>query len=257
MGERSQSNFKEPRFFLVALTILIAAVILFYFIASMITSVGYQTFAEVGNFKSTSKIPITIIIDPGHGGEDPGATDNNVTEKEINLLVAQKIASFLRLSGHSVIMTRTEDRLLYNDGEEARKKYFDLYNRVKIAAGEPNAIFVSIHMNKFPLESCYGLQTFYSSNNPQSEALAVMLQDSSKLLDPNNKRLAKPDHDTIFVLKSLKIPSVLVECGFLSNPEEAKLLATESYQEQLAFAICCGINKFLQEYNIENELYLQ
>ncbi len=257
MGESSQSNFKEPRFFLVALIILIAAVILFYFIASMITSVGYQTFTEVDNIESASHNSITIILDPGHGGEDPGAIDNNVTEKEINLLVAHKTALFLRLSGYSVIMTRTDDRLLYNDGEEDRKKYFDLYNRVKIAAGESNAIFISIHMNKFPLESCSGLQTFYSANHPQSANLATMLQDVSKLLDPNNKRLAKPDLNTIFILKNLTIPSVLVECGFLSNPTEAKLLSTESYQDKLAFAIYCGIIKFLQEYNIENELYMQ
>ena len=169
MGERLELNFREPRFFLVFLTILIAAVILFYFIASMITSVGYQTFAEAGKIQSNSVNTITVILDAGHGGEDPGAIANGVTEKEINLAVTKKIAVFLKLSGYNVLLTRENDRLLYNDGEEVRKKFFDLYNRVKIAAGETNAVFISIHMNKFPLESCKGLQTFYSKNHPSNQ----------------------------------------------------------------------------------------
>ena len=257
MGERLELNFREPRFFLVFLTILIAAVILFYFVASMITSVGYQTFAEAGKIQSNSVNTVTVILDAGHGGEDPGAIANGVTEKEINLAVAKKIAVFLKLSGYNVLLTRENDRLLYNDGEEARKKFFDLYNRVKIAAGETNAVFVSIHMNKFPLESCKGLQTFYSKKHPSNQAFANTIQESNRLLNVENKRQSKEDPGTIYVLKSLEIPSVLVECGFLSNQEEAKMLSENGYQEDLAFTIYCGIIKFLQENQIENQLYLQ
>lgn len=257
MGKRSQFNFREPRFFLVFLTILIAAVILFYFIASMITSVGYQTFAEASQTMVASEKTVTIILDAGHGGEDPGAIANGVTEKEINLTVTKKIAAFLKLSGYNVRLTRESDRLLYNDGEEARKKFFDLYNRVKIAAGESNAIFISIHMNKFPIESCKGLQTFYSTNHPSNQELANIIQESNRLLNAENKRKAKEDPGTIYVLKNLEIPSVLIECGFLSNPEEAKMLSDINYQEGLAFTIYCGIIQFLQENQIENQLYLQ
>ena len=132
-----------------------------------------------------------------------------------------------------------------------------MFNRVQIAAGETNSIFVSIHANKFPLESCFGLQTFYSSNNLDNSLLANCIQDASKLLNENNTRVAKQDDNTIFVLKNLSIPSVLIECGFLSNPEEAKLLSAEAYRDQLAFTICCGIVAYLQEYNIEDQLYLQ
>jgi N-acetylmuramoyl-L-alanine amidase len=101
------------------------------------------------------------------------------------------------------------------------------------------------------------MQTFYSPKNPGNCLLANCIQDASKLLNINNTRVAKQDDNTIFVLKNLSIPSVLIECGFLSNPEEAKLLSTEAYRDQLAFTICCGIVAYLQEYDIENQLYLQ
>ena len=256
MEERAKNNFSEPRIFLAVVTVLVAIVIVFYFIASMVTSVGYQTFAGA-NATVIEKESITIILDAGHGGEDPGAVANGVVEKDINLSVTQKLSDFLSLSGYKVLLTRSGDRMLYNDGQDHRKKYFDLYNRVQIAAGETNGIFVSIHANKFPLESCFGMQTFYSPKNSENRLLASYIQDASKLLNANNTRVAKQDDNTIFVLKNLSIPSVLIECGFLSNPEEAKLLSTEAYRDQLAFTICCGIVAYLQEYNIENQLYLQ
>jgi N-acetylmuramoyl-L-alanine amidase len=256
MEERAKSNFSEPRIFLAVVTVLVAIVIVFYFIASMVTSVGYQTFAGA-NSTVIEKKSITIILDAGHGGEDPGAVANGVVEKDINLSVTQKLSDFLSLSGYKVLLTRSGDRMLYNDGQDHRKKYFDLYNRVQIAAGETNGIFVSIHANKFPLESCFGMQTFYSPKNSENRLLATYIQDASKLLNVNNTRVAKQDDNTIFVLKNLSIPSVLIECGFLSNPDEAKLLSTEAYRDQLAFTICCGIVAYLQEYNIENQLYLQ
>lgn len=250
-------NFKEPRIFLILLTILTVAVILFYFVASMVTSVGYQTFAAAETDNHSQKTLPTIILDAGHGGEDPGAIANGVIEKEINLSVVEKIADFLKLSGYPVVLTRTEDRLLYNSGEENQKKYYDLYNRVRIAKGESTPVFVSIHMNKFPMESCFGLQSFYSLNNVWSKHLAEKIQEASKLAIPSNTRVSKPDENTIFVLKHLDTPAVLVECGFLSNTEEASLLSTEAYKEELAFSIYNGIISFLEEYKIENELYLQ
>lgn len=257
MEEQAKNNFWEPRVFLAVVTVLVAIVIVFYFVASMVTSVGYQTFAEANNATVIAKESITIILDAGHGGEDPGAVANGVVEKEVNLSVTQKLADFLSLSGYRVVLTRSGDRMLYNEGQEQRKKYFDLFNRVQIAAGEINSIFVSIHANKFPLESCFGLQTFYSPNNSDNSLLANCIQDASKLLNETNTRVAKQDDNTIFVLKNLSIPSVLIECGFLSNPEEAKLLSNEAYRDQLAFTICCGIVAYLQEYNIEDQLYLQ
>ena len=231
----------------------------------MITSVGYQTYANadgvlIGSEPQTVS-KITIIIDAGHGGEDPGAVANGSTEKDLNLSVSKKLATYLTLSGYHVIMTRTDDRLLYNDGEEAQKKYFDLYNRVELAESFDNSIFISIHMNKYPLESCKGLQTFYSTNNELSTVLATWIQNTSKALMPNNNRQIKADQGTIFLLKNLKIPAILVECGFLSNKEEALLLTKDAYQNKLALVLSSGIINYIKESeqanNYENKLYLQ
>lgn len=251
MFQKNTNKFREPRFFLFLTFLVLIAILIFYFISSMITSVGYQTFLDVKNDLSSSASnnhgKITVFIDAGHGGEDPGAVANGVIEKEINLSVANKLAVYLRLSGYEVILTRSTDRLMYNDGEEDKKKYYDLKNRLKIAESVENAIFISIHMNKYPLESCKGLQTFYSENHAESAKFAQCIQDSSKMLAPENHRQIKPDQGLIFLLKNLKTPAILVECGFLSNQQDAALLSNSVYQDKLSFALCCGVINFLKE----------
>lgn len=250
----SNSSFREPRIVLGITTVLLVLLGLFYCIASLVTSVGYQTFAEaerqsaVAANTSHPEAPITIILDAGHGGEDPGAIDHGVLEKELNLAITTKLAQFLQLSGNPVILTRSDDRLLYNSGEENRKKYYDLYNRWQLTKRYEPAVFISIHMNKFPSASCKGMQTFYSLNHPDSEQLAEYLQNASKLVMPDNRRLIKSDQNTIFLLKNLKIPAVLIECGFLSNAEEAANLSDSEYQDRLAFALYCGISAYLEEH---------
>lgn len=246
----SSFDFKEPRIFLALLAVVLVAVLLFYCITSLITSVGYQTFAEAGSATPASasaegeRTAFTIILDAGHGGEDPGAVANGLNEKELNLSIVNKMAAFLKLSGCNVVLTRSDDRLLYNSGEENRKKYYDLYNRLQFAKEYPDAVFISIHMNKFPMESCKGLQTFYSMNDPRSATLAEVLQEASMLAIPDNRRTIKSDNRTIFLLKNLQMPAVIVECGFLSNGEEAQKLADPSYQNKLAFALASGIGEY-------------
>ena len=247
MLQTKSNKFNEPRIFLLITLAIIIAVLLFYFVSSMFTSVGYQTFAQAGISSPTASPKPTIIIDAGHGGEDPGAVANGVIEKDANLSVALKLEAYLRLSGYEVFLTRSDDRLLYNDGEEERKKYFDLNNRLKIAEGIDNAIFVSVHMNQYPLEACNGLQTFYSINHNDSARLAQFVQEASKIIDADNQRQIKPDQGSIFLLKHLTMPAVLIECGFLSNKEEAKLLADNDYQNKLSLALCIGIEKYLEE----------
>lgn len=260
MSKEATINFKEPRIFLLIVTIILIAVVLFYFIASMITSVGYQAYAEAEQAIPTEQPSLesfTIILDAGHGGEDPGAVVGDLEEKALNLQITTKLATFLDLSGYNVLLTRSEDRLLYNSGEENRKKYYDLYNRLKIAENYEYAIFISLHINKFPSAECKGLQTFYSLNHPQSEALAESLQQASKLLMTDNRRTIKSDQKTIFLLKELQIPAVLVECGFLSNANDAKNLSNQEYQNMLAFSLYCGISNYIEEQKIENQLYMQ
>lgn len=190
---------------------------------------------------------IHLIPDAGHGGEDGGATANGVCEKDVNLALTKDLASFLSLTPYTVNPTRTDDRLLYGAGEENRKKYYDLTRRVRFASQLDNAVFISIHQNKFEIPKYKGLQVYYSKNHPLSKNLAETVQKNAKAyLDPtNNREIKKADH-RIRVLNSLQIPAVLIECGFLSNPEEAKLLASREYQKKIAFTVFISTITFVE-----------
>ncbi|OGO88032.1 MAG: hypothetical protein A2Y15_03080 [Clostridiales bacterium GWF2_36_10] len=234
------------------LSSIIVFILLFYCIAALFTSVGYETFlkAKYVEDKITAVTgnnyePLTIILDPGHGGEDPGAVANGLDEKDLNLAIANKLYELLSTSGYNVVMTRTTDTLLYKEGQEKQKKLYDLRNRLEIIQSYENCIYVGIHMNKFPIEKYSGLQTFYSENNQASKNLAQSIQDTTKLLLTNNYRKIKPENGTIFILERAQTPAVLVECGFLSNASEAARLSNNAYQEKLAFTIYCGITGFL------------
>ncbi|MDD4164695.1 MAG: N-acetylmuramoyl-L-alanine amidase [Eubacteriales bacterium] len=254
--EKKQSSpkniYKDARLSMLIFCSIVILILLFYCFASLFTSIGYETFRKARDVdeKITAVInnnyePLTIIIDPGHGGEDPGAVANGFKEKELNLAIASKLQELLSISGYNVVMTRSTDILLYKEGEEKRKKYYDLHNRLKIIESYENCIYVGIHMNKFPVEKYNGLQTFYSQVNSLSKDLALCVQESSKLLLPDNNRKIKPDNNKIFLLEHASAPAILVECGFLSNQREAQMLANKAYQEKLAFTIFCGITEFL------------
>ena len=191
----------------------------------------------------------TVIIDAGHGGEDGGAIGvNGSYEKNINLSIAKKLNSLLNACGIKTVMTRTEDILLYdkNSNYEGRKKALDQAARLKISESYDNAIFVSIHMNSFPQEKYKGLQVYYSSNNPSSSKLAEEIQTLTRTYIMNdNQRKTKDSDGKIFLLDKMNIPSVLIECGFLSNHDECVKLNDENYQNELATVICCAICKYL------------
>lgn len=238
--------FRETRIGFYVLTAILAFSIVFYFLVSMFVSMGYKGYKDAKESNSTTVDNRTIVIDPGHGGEDPGASENDIIEKHLNLDVSLKLNSFLTGAGYNTILTRTEDKLLYKQGEENRKKFFDLRNREEIANTYENSLFVSIHMNKFPASYCKGLQTFYSENNPESKIIANSVQENIRLLQTDNKRAIKSGNQTIYLLEKLQMPAVLIECGFISNPEEAKLLINEDYQKALALSIYCGIAEYLE-----------
>ena len=200
-----------------------------------------------------------IIIDAGHGGEDGGASgEGNVLEKDINLKIALALDEMLRSVGYETVMTRTDDRLLYdrNVDYKGRKKQLDLAARLAIAQGYEQAIFVSIHMNAFPQSQYRGLQVYYSENHPDSVQLAQQIQaDSRSFLMPDNHRKIKSSNGTSYLLDHITHPSVLVECGFLSNPEEGRLLATEEYQRKLATILFGAISDFYEnDKNMEESL---
>ena len=189
--------------------------------------------------------PLTVIIDAGHGGEDGGAVSaSGLLEKDLNLDIAMRLRVLLENEGVRVILTRDSDTLLYdrNVDYRGRKKALDLAARRRIAEENPNAIFVSIHMNAYPQTQYHGLQVWYSPNDPRSRALAERIQNTvSAQLQPENDRRIKSATSAIYLLHHITSPAVLVECGFLSNPEEAAALATEEYRERLAFLLCRAI----------------
>lgn len=191
----------------------------------------------------------TIIIDAGHGGEDGGAIGKNgVYEKELNLEISMLLSSMLTERGYDVVLTRSEDILLYdkNSDYKGRKKELDLAARVEIASKYKNCIFISIHMNAFSDSKYSGLQVYYSSNNANSKILADTVQNLVKeALQPSNNRKTKQG-DGLFVLDRIESPAVLIECGFLSNYEECEKLCNEEYRKKLAFIISTAIEKYIE-----------
>ena len=188
-----------------------------------------------------------IVIDAGHGGEDGGATnaDGTILEKDLNLDIAEKLCTLLSMNGIPCKLTRSTDELLYDKSADyqGRKKQLDLAARREIAEETENALFVSIHMNSYPAPQYSGLQVWYSPNNEASKAVAEAIQrDAKALLQPENRRQVKAAGSNIYLLDRLECPAVLVECGFLSNPEEAEKLSTEEYREQVAFTLFLSIS---------------
>ena len=192
-----------------------------------------------------------LVIDPGHGGEDGGASSPSVLEKELNLDVSLRISDLCSLLGIPAVLTRTEDVLLYDyyhdlDDYRGKQKTYDLRNRLRIAGESGAAAFLSIHMNQFPQASCRGMQVYYSPNTAASEELAERIRTSALLrLDPGNKRENKRATDDIYLLSRIRIPAVLVECGFLSNQDERALLADPAYQQRIAAAVTVPAAEFL------------
>ena len=189
----------------------------------------------------------TVIIDAGHGGRDGGASAADGTlEKHLNLAVAKKLEHLLRLADIRVVMTRSEDIELASPDSD-HKKRDDLNARLAMTEQYENAILVSIHMNTFPVAKYSGLQVYYSKNHAKSLTLAEQIQKDSLSLKADNDRTVKASGDSIFLLSHAKIPAVLVECGFLSNPEETALLKTEAYQQKLAMSLYTSIMTYLTE----------
>lgn len=190
-----------------------------------------------------------VIIDAGHGGEDGGAVgDNGVYEKDLNLDITLTLCDMLRANGVTVLLTRSEDILLYdrNIDYRGRKKVLDQRARLKIAQDNPDAVFVSIHMNAFPQKQYSGLQVYYSKNNSQSSDLAKTIQSTVKeVLQPDNDRKIKPAGSNIYLLHEMDNVSVLIECGFLSNDAECAKLSSSAYRQQLSLALFCAIMEHL------------
>ncbi len=195
---------------------------------------------------------VTIVIDAGHGGEDGGCEGNGLVEKDLNLDISMRLASLLRAAGVNVVMTREEDVLLYDKSSdyEGKKKVQDVRRRLEIATEQENAVLVSIHMNYFAETKYSGLQVWYSKNDSKSRILANLIQTEVKTtLQPNNKRSIKEATSGIFLLNNATFPAALVECGFLSNTDEARALGDAEYRQALAKVIFEAIMEYISQNN--------
>lgn len=200
----------------------------------------------VNSLQVENKGGMCVVIDAGHGGSDPGKVGiNNQLEKEINLKVAEILKDFLQAEGIEVVMTRENDNGLY-DENASNKKVQDMKRRLEIIEKAEPKIVVSIHQNSYHEEYVKGAQVFYYATSENSKQLAEVIQEQLRSLDPDNHRQAK-GNDSYFLLKKTSKPIVIVECGFLSNREEAEKLSSSLYQEKMAWNIHMGIMKYLNQ----------
>lgn len=181
-----------------------------------------------------------VVVDAGHGGKDPGKIGvNDVLEKDLNLAIAKRVQVGLEKEGIQVVMTRKEDV-----SEES--KLGDMKKRVELINEIHPAITVSIHQNSYSDPSVRGAQVFYFTHSKASEEAASVMQEMLRTYDSENTRQIKAN-DIFYMLKKTEVPTIIVECGFLSNPTEAEKLTSEEYQQQMADAICKGIIKWLDK----------
>ncbi len=222
-------------------TVRFSAFLLFFLVLCAGFAMGAVTFVAPEPAEKTVETSMVVVLDPGHGGEDGGAIgEAGSLEKDLNLALSLLIREELEARGATVVMTRESDMLLYDhEGEhQGQKKRQDLAARVKIAEETPGSLVVSIHMNTYPRADCQGLQVWYSQNNPDSRVLAEAIQAGVRAkLQPQNHRTIKAAGSSIGLLSRLHQPAVLVECGFLSSPEEEARLTDPDYQRELAVCI--------------------
>lgn len=202
---------------------------------------------NLGEYVSSDRVETKdkkVVIDPGHGGRDPGKIGvNEVLEKDINLKIAKKVKERLEEKGIRVTMTREKDETLAPEGS-SNKQVEDIKKRVEIIDRTAPALAVSIHQNSYHASEVCGAQVFYYTHSKEGERAAAVMQESLMAIDPEHAREAKAN-DTYYLLRRTESPTIIVECGFLSNPEEAGRLDTEEYQEKLAGAIAEGIETCL------------
>lgn len=212
-------------------------------IAAIYITFRYKVLPSSG-LTSESRV---VVIDPGHGGVDPGKIGiNDALEKEVNLNISFFLKEELLEAGFQVVMTRTEDVGLYSETDN-NKKLADMKARCKIIEESDADIVVSIHQNSFSTESVHGGQIFYYHHSVEGKRLAECLQSAFKqYVDETNDRVAK-SNDNYYMLLHTPCPTVIAECGFLSNAAEAELLCSEEYQKKIAAGICQGILTYFSE----------
>lgn len=207
-------------------------------IGAIVASKKLSDLVEDVSGKDLKKEEVLIVIDPGHGGEDPGKVGvNDALEKDINLKIAEKLRDMMEEEGIQIVMTREDDFVPESKNEDLKKRV-ELINEVN-----PD-IVVCVHQNSFTDQTVAGPQVFYHGSSEISKKIAQTLQEELWLVDEENQRQIK-GNENYYMLSQTEVPTVIVECGFLSNSKDAEKLVTDEYQEQIAQAICSGIIKWL------------
>jgi N-acetylmuramoyl-L-alanine amidase len=238
-------TFRLPRkktFFVIGSAFVLA-------VAGIWAGFGNNAFAMLGNSEPATSDKQVIVLDAGHGGMDGGCSSASGTpEKGINLNILLTLRDMLEVAGYEVDVTRETDTSIHDKGIEgiANQKRSDMDNRLGIFNKNKNAICISIHQNQFTDPKYSGAQMFYSDTVEGSAELAGILQESFvKYIQPENKRETKLCGKELFLCYYSENPTVMVECGFLSNPDEAAKLESEDYQKQVAFTIFSAINEYV------------
>lgn len=225
-----------------SLCILLIAAAAYFFLFSAVKFNQNATTAAVAS------LPVTVIVDAGHGGEDGGATSSSgVLESHLNLQIALRMEQLLALCGVEPMMIRESDVSVYTGSCNtiSEKKVSDLKNRVRMVNAVPNGLLVSIHQNHFSQSRYSGAQVFYAETDG-SRALAQEVQNELRtVLNSSNRREIK-EASSVYLMQHINCTGILVECGFLSNPEEAYLLQMDGYQKKLACAVCSAISRYLE-----------
>lgn len=198
-----------------------------------------------------TKVKQTLVLDAGHGGMDGGAVAaDGTTEQDINLSIVWSCHDLATFLGQKTVMTRTDGQSLdyQADNSIRQNKVADIHARERITKEQNNPIFISVHLNKFSDASYSGAQSFWSQNNQDGQRLAEEIQTALTTgLHPERERSAKPAENSIYLMKHLTCPAVIVECGFLSNEQDVQKLKDKTYQKKLAVCIISGYHNAMEE----------
>ena len=205
---------------------------------------GWSALGHSAPAMAVSPTSRTLIIDAGHGGEDGGAVSiTGAAESQINLAIACHLEDILALYGIAPQMLRRKDVSLHDSSASTlrEKKVSDLHNRVAMIEGADHPLLVSIHQNSYPEQRYHGSQVFYAPTQGSEEIAQHVQLVLAAALDPENGREAKQIPDTVYLMNHITCPAILVECGFLTNPEEEALLRQEGYQRKIAAALASAV----------------
>ncbi len=236
-------------YILLSAAFAIAALLLWF--AALYGSEKISSAVSAADYNGEALGEICIVIDAGHGGEDGGAVGvDGLLEKTVNLQIAEMLRDQLTVAGIQNVMTRSDDRLLYDRSVDyrGRKKMLDLRARLDIVENTPGSVLVSIHLNAFSESKYSGLQVYYSPHHEGSRHLAELIQTAARChLQPENTRKIKAADSGIYLLNRSERPAVLIECGFLSNPDECTKLGDPAYLGELSTVLFGAICDYLSE----------